>query len=257
MTPPNPPPRRSSKEAWARAGGRLKVSAAPAGAINLNVDGRQVVSPLQGFGQLWQKTYRVRLSDAQITPAEVMKVWKDNFPKFQPPGNHFYPSMSGIQPGEIVLIDSTLPAVPGGPGLIPIASGVMVLYADDECFTVMTPEGFPESGWNTFSAYEEDGCTVAQVQSLARATDPIYEFGFRFMGGSRQQEATWVHVLTALAAHWDVKGEVSVAKVCVDPKIQWSEARNIWYNAGIRTVLHMMSTPLRWMRGVFAHKASV
>jgi len=34
---------------------------------------------------------------------------------------------------------------------------------------VMTPEGHPESGWNTFSAYEDDdGRVVTQVQSLAR-----------------------------------------------------------------------------------------
>jgi hypothetical protein len=33
-----------------------KVARAPAGALNLNVDGRRAMSPLQGFGQMWQKT---------------------------------------------------------------------------------------------------------------------------------------------------------------------------------------------------------
>jgi hypothetical protein len=32
----------------------------------------------QGFGQLWQKTFRVRLSGASVTPAEVIRVWKEH-----------------------------------------------------------------------------------------------------------------------------------------------------------------------------------
>lgn len=230
---------------WAKPVSKLKVEDVPVGAINLNVEGRQVVSPLQGFGQLWQKTYRVRLSGQSVTPAEVMKVWKESFAKFQPPENRFYPSMAGVQPGEIVFIDTNLPAVPGLPGLIPMASGVMILYADDVSFTVMTPEGFPESGWNTFSTYEEDGATIAQVQSLCRATDPIYEFGFRVMGGAQHQEKTWVYVLTSLAKHFGVDGHVQMHKTCLDPKMQWSQARNVWHNAGIRTMLH---TPVRLAR---------
>jgi len=31
---------------------------------------------------------------------------------------------------------------------MPVAAGVMILYADDLSFTVMTPEGFPEAGGN-------------------------------------------------------------------------------------------------------------
>jgi hypothetical protein len=138
--------------------------------------------------------------------------------------------------------------VPGGPGLIPLASGVMVLYEDETSFTVMTPAGFPESGWNTFSTYAEDGDTIAQVQSLARATDPVYEFGFRFMGGAKKQEETWRHVLTSVASHFGSTAEVETSKVCLDQSLQWSHARNVWQNAGIRTLLHQISAPLRWRR---------
>jgi hypothetical protein len=41
---------------WAQYAATLKVARAPAGALNLNVDGRRAMSPLQGFGQMWQKT---------------------------------------------------------------------------------------------------------------------------------------------------------------------------------------------------------
>jgi hypothetical protein len=157
--------------------------------------------------------------------------------------------MTGVQPGQVMFIDSTLPPGPGLPGVIPIASGVMILYADDVSFTVMTPQGFPESGWNTFSVHEEEGWSVAQVQSLCRATDPIYEFGFRFMGGTQQQEQTWRHVLTLLAAHFDIAGQVSMHATCVDPRLQWSQARNVWHNAAVRTFLYMLATPIRRLRG--------
>jgi hypothetical protein len=212
------------------------------------VDGREVLSPLQGFGPLWQKTYRVRLSGAGVTPQEVMRVWKANFPAFQPPGNRFYPTMAGVKPGEVLFIESVVPMVPGLRFGMPVSAGVMVLYADDEMFTVMTPAGFPEAGWNTFSAYTEDGCTVAQVQSMARTNDPIYEFGFRFMGGARHQDATWAHVLQQLAAHFGVQGQVHTQVACLDPRLQWSEARNIWHNAIIRTVFYRLGAPLRWLR---------
>ena len=62
---------------WARPVAKLKVTDIPGGAVNLNVENRQVVGPLQGFGPLWQKTYRVRMSGVEVTPSEVVKVWKN------------------------------------------------------------------------------------------------------------------------------------------------------------------------------------
>ena len=35
------------------------------GSINLNLDGRRLTSPLQGFGPLFEKRYRVRLVGVQ------------------------------------------------------------------------------------------------------------------------------------------------------------------------------------------------
>ena len=64
------------EDAWAPPTQRMKVSGAPAEALNLNVEGRQPVSPLQGFGQMWQKTFKIRISGVEMTPVEVMGVWK-------------------------------------------------------------------------------------------------------------------------------------------------------------------------------------
>ena len=204
------------------------------------MEGRGLVGPLQGFGQLWQKTYTVRLTGVDVTPQEVVRVWKERFPEFHPPQNRFYPSLTGIRPGEIVLINASV-------NYLPVAAGVMVMYSDDESFTLMTPQGFPESGWNTFSAYEEDGVTVAQIQSYARATDPIYELFFRAFA-ARAQEAIWQHVLRSLAAYFGATGEVQTRRVRLDRKVQWREARNVVQNAGLRTALYITVRPWAGVR---------
>lgn len=224
---------------WSPPVSRLRVNEVPSGAMNLNVDGRQVVGPLQGFGQLWQKTYRIGFKDVHVPPKEVVRFWKEHLPELMPKDSRFYPSLSGVKPGEVVLINASLPGIPGG---VPVSTGVLVLYADEEMFTVMTPAGHPESGFNTFSSFEESGETVAQIQSLARANDPIYEFGFRFLGGASQQEKIWHSVLKALASNFNVDAQVEMQKVCVDTRIQWSRLGNIWQNALVRTVIN---TPVR------------
>lgn len=226
---------------WAKDGSSLKVSYVPTGVANINVEGRQALSPLQGFGQMWQKTYKVRLEGADVTPADVIKAWKENFTTFWPKGNRFYAPLTGIAPGEVALINMSL-------GGMPLSTGVMILYADEVSFTVMTPEGHVFAGWNTFSSHEEDGCTVVQVQVLIRANDPIYELGFR-LGASRMEDNFWIHTVKAVAAHFGVtNAPVDFQRVCVDPRLQWAYAKNIWYNAGVRTTLHIITTPLRWLK---------
>jgi hypothetical protein len=254
MTDQVPEPEEGGKQPrdaafWAKRVERLEVSDVPEGAANVNVQGRREVGALQGFGKLWQKTYRVRLTGADVPPEEVVKVWKERFPEFQPPNSRFYPSLAGVAPGEVLFISASV-------GGMPVYTGVRVIYADDESFTVMTPEGHPESGWNTFSAYrDDDGTTVAQIQSLARANDPIYEIGFRIVG-STTQERIWTHVLKSLAAHFGLNEPVTLEKVCVDPKMQWSEAKNIWRNAGARSMLYTMGAPMRWVRGLGSRRTS-
>lgn len=243
----NEPQEPRDQKSWAKTTGKLHVHETPEGATNLNVDGAKVTGPMQGFGQMWQNTFRVYLHGCKLGPQEVMKLWKENFTTLQPEFNKFYPSRQGVEPGEVMLIDSTVPVVPGTPGVLPVATGVMILYSDDQMFTVMTPEGHPESGWNTFSTFEEDGVTVAQIQSMTRATDPIYEFGLRFMGGSQMQENTWKHVLKSLAEMVGVSNEVTMNKTLIDSSVQWSQAKNIWKNAVVRTTFYKLATPFRWV----------
>jgi hypothetical protein len=82
---------------------------------------------LQGFGKMWQKTYRARLTGASASPAEVVGVWRERFPELSGFGKGFRVPSGGLAPGAVALLA----------GL----SGVMVLYSDEESFTYMTPEG--------------------------------------------------------------------------------------------------------------------
>ena len=242
------PNQKMREAAWAAPVRQLNVASLPAEAINLNVSGRELTGLIRGFGQLWKKTYRVRLSGAQVKPEEVIRVWKENFPKFWPKGNHFYGSGGGIVPGEVAVLNLAAPGGFTGPGGMPlISTGVMVIFADEESFSFMTPEGHMFAGMITFSAYEEDVATVAQVQALVRANDPLYEISFRMGFGHKAEDAFWQQTLENLSKEFGVQGYVQQVVSVEDPRIQWSQAKNIWKNAAIRTTINL---PVRVIRQV-------
>jgi anti-anti-sigma regulatory factor len=225
---------------WAKPVSRLNVPPMPPEAINKNMKGLGVVGPVDGFGQLWQKTYKLVIDKPGLTPESIILTLKQNFPKFQPSYNRFYPTHKGISPGEVIAIDSS---TPGGP----VSTGVMVLYSDERSFTFITPQGHPESGWVTFSAFEMDGKIVAQILGLARANDPVFEAAFHTVG-SKMQIKIWSHVLTSLANYLGIPADVVVEPLCVDSTMHWLQARNIWYNAQIRTLFYM---PFRLLKDLF------
>ena len=66
---------------WAKPVDALAASNVPAGALD-TVGGKRVLSPIQGFGKMWQKTYKVSLADTDVTPQDAIAVWKDEFPSF-------------------------------------------------------------------------------------------------------------------------------------------------------------------------------
>ncbi len=217
------------------------MASVPEGAVNLNVEGRRLASPIQGFGKMWQKTYKVSIPRERASATEVIATWKERFPEFWPDGNHFYGSLTGIAPGDVALLNMALP------GRMKLSTGVMVLYADEESFTLMTPEGHMLAGWITFSATETDDQTVAQAQVLMRASDPIFEMGLA-MGGHRQEDRFWHHTLTAVAAHFGQEAEVVTRVTCVDKRRQWSHWTNVWHSAAIRSTIYTAGTPGRALR---------
>ena len=239
----SPAARPRDADAWARPVDRLAVSDGAAGLAE-TVRGRRVAGPLQGFGRMWQKTFRVRLPASDgLTPESVVATWKAEFPTFWPRGNTFYAPLAGIQPGEVALLS----VAAAGP--VKLHTGVLVLYADDEAFTLMTPEGHMLAAWITFGASRaSDGRIVVQAQALERASDPLFERGMGF-GANRMNDRFGEATLRNVAARLGVPdADIETEIVCVDRRRQWRYAGNIRHNAGMRAALHTAATPLRALR---------
>jgi hypothetical protein len=237
MTGPEPVDHAAAVDGWAPNVERLARPDAPHEATNINVDGRRVAGPVQGFGRLWRKRYRVVIGD-RAEPGEVVEQWRRNFGSFWPEGNHFYGPITGLEPGEVALLNLSMP------GGLELSTGVLVLYADDEAFTLMTPEGHQFAGWITFSAFAhpETG-TAAQVEVLMRSSDPIYELGMAF-GGHRIEDRFWAATLTSLATSFGVDGpDVEAQSECVDRHRQWKRVGNVRHNAAVRSGLHRVRHP--------------
>lgn len=234
-----PEPRRSDAGNWATtASGRLNVAAgrAEADANAWGISGRKVTGPMQGFGRLWQRTYTCPIGTV-ATPQEAIAVWRAHFGEFWPRGSRFYGALEGINPGDVAPI-----AVAAGGGL-KLTTGVLVLYADDESFSFMTPEGHMFAGMITFSAAEVEGATVLQTQVLIRPNDPLYELGMPVM--RHMEDRFWSATMRNLALRLRAADpEVAVVGVVVDRKRLWHNARNIRYNAGIRSVAHLVAAPV-------------
>jgi hypothetical protein len=239
--------RKSRDEAyWAKPMDQFHVGEVPAEAVNLNVEGRRVAAMAGGFGKMFQVTYKIRLDGADVTPQDVVRVWKERFASFWPKKNKFFGSTQPIAPGDVALLNVKT-------GGVKTSTGILVLYADDESFSFMTPEGHMFNGMITFSAFDAGGVTTAQIQGLIRAQDPMYEVGM-LLGGKGAEDRMWLHVLKELAAHFGVEARGTVQRVVVDRKRQWEHWRNIKQNASMRSALHMAGAPLRAIKKPFARK---
>jgi hypothetical protein len=220
---------------WAAKVDRLQVGPRD-GVRGTNVAGRRLAGPIQGFGKMLQKTYRMDLG-AEIAPTAALAVWREHFPEFWPRGNKFAAPLTGINPGEVALLDI---AVGGG---VKLSTGVMVLYADAESFTLMTPQGHMFAGWITFSADREGEATFIQAQGLIRANDPLYELALT-LGGYRKEDRFWIATMEALGHRLGIESPaVTVHTSWVDTRRQWRNASNVWHNSMIRSVLQTVADP--------------
>ena len=136
--------------------------------------------------------------------------------------------------------------MPGSP--VKMSTGVLVIYADRESFTFMTPEGHALSAWITFSAYRDDEDTVVQVQALERTSDPLIELSYMF-GANRANDRFWERTLENLAASLGIAAPVvETQRVCVDRRRQWRYAGNVRHSAAVHMAVGTATAPARWVR---------
>ena len=223
-------------QSWASKVDRLEVSPEHA-AAGYNVMGRRVTGPQQGFGRLWQRTYATNLGTA-VSPTDLVADWKLHFGDFWPDGATFHTAITGVTPGAVAPIG--INAAPG----MELSTGILVLYADDESFTFMTPEGHMFAGMITFAAENVAGTTEANIKILIRPNDPLYELGWPVM--RRKEDEFWMATLRNLAAkHGIADATVTEDTICVDKRRIWSNWKNVRHNAGIRSGVHTVTKPFR------------
>lgn len=228
--------------------GRQRISAVisdplPPDALAINVEGKQLTGPDDGFGTRWRKTYVVSLAGANVSPEGVITAWRDHFGEFWPSGSRFYRPAHGIEPGAIALADIALPA---GSRL---STGVATVARTDHSFTFVTTQGHMLAGTITFSARDDNGTTVAQVETVMRAGDPLYELAMP-LAGHRHENRFWEATLTALARHLGVEARPTMSQECLDRRRRWRNAGNIVHNAFIRTALYLATRPVRRLASV-------
>ncbi len=237
ITPADGTPRDEGR--WAAKVDRLGTVGRD-GVRGTNVAGRRLTGPVQGFGRMWQKTYRLPVGE-QVTPEQAVATWKAHFPEFWPAGNRFAGALTGISPGDVALLDLAV-------GGVKLSTGVFVLYADDESFTLMTPQGHMFAGWITFSAERSGAATEVQAQVLMRANDPLYELGM-MAGGHRKEDVFWTQTLAALGRYLGApEVPVQARTVCVDRRRQWRHAGNVRHNSMVRSLLQTMAAPVTRLR---------
>ena len=242
MTIPNEPAARDEAN-WAKPVERLTASPALTRANHDDVTGKKTAGPLQGFGQMWQKSLQVPLAGVEIAPRSVIVSWKELFPTFWPKNASFHVPLAGIQPGEVALLE-----MKPGPGPVRFSTGVVCIYADADSFAFMTPEGHVLAAWITFSAHEKDGITYARIDALERPADPLSELSY-LLGGNRMNDRFWEETLTNLAAHFGAPGAVVERRVvCVDKQRQWRYFGNIRRSFALTAFANTIMRPFARLR---------
>jgi hypothetical protein len=216
---------------------------------HLAIDGVEVQGPRDGFGSLWRKRYWVHMIGTAASPEEIIRTWRSNFGDLWPEGNTFFGPIGALDPGDLGLLTLEMP---GGAEL---SSGVIVLNAHPDSFSLITPEGHVFAGVITFSAYQSSGWPVAQIEILLRASDPVFEIGMNLFG-HKQEDRFWLAVLASLARWFGSDAVPEMHAQVVDQRYQWSHAGNIVRNSLIRTWLFRSTAPVTRMAERFRRRST-
>ena len=72
--------------------------------------------------------------------------------------------------------------------------------------------------------------------------------------GFKKEDQFWNDTLRSLASHFGIEGQPQMSVACVDPRLQWSQAKNIWHNAAIRSGIYGLLFPFRWTRKLLSRR---
>ena len=113
--------------------------------VGYNITGKKVTGPQQGFGRLWQRTYSTDVGDGGRGDGPYRRL-EGELRRLLASWEHVPQPPDGDRTG-CCHSDRGGHRQSRGPKL---ATGILVIYADDESFTFMTPEGHMFAGMITF-----------------------------------------------------------------------------------------------------------
>jgi len=125
--------------------------------------------------------------------ARASPAWKRDFGSFWPEKNHFYGPLTGIEPGDVAVLNLPMP------GRVKLSTGIFVMYADDESFTFMTlrnvaerfgVEGDPETQVVCVDRRRQ-WRRAGNIRHSATIRSGLYAAGapFRMIAGGRKKDA--------------------------------------------------------------------
>ena len=220
---------------WATAVRRLQVSQVPDGVDNINVDGRRVVGVIQGFGQLWRKTYRIRLDGAAVTPAEVIAVWKQRFASFWPADSRFH-SPEPAWCGGLVGPAAARPPASVQRGHDPVRRCGVVHGHDCPRASACRLEHLQRLRRRRGHGRRGAGPHARRRPAVRAGHDGVCSpDGGPPVAADPPQPGRLL---------WS-PGPGQVSESALDRRRQWSKAGNLWYNAAVRSALHTLAAQLR------------
>ncbi len=189
-----------------------------------------------GFGELWRKRYTLRF-EGVIDPEELVTRWRNELSTLWPNSTHI--AGGRLARGRALLLHVATP-------IGHMATGLVVESLSPTSFRFATVQGHMFAGTVTCSAGMDDSGSYAEVLTLFRTSDPLFEAGFK-LGGGKYEDWFWTNTLGNLAKSIGRHGKVWLRRERLDRSRRWRNAGNVRANAAIHTAASRLAGGLRAM----------
>src|SRR4051795_5364422 len=154
----------------------------------------EIQRPDDGHGPLFHRVYRTRIRDAAMTPEEVVARVAANPDRVAPTEFASFQKVRG-EDGEMRVGDEYVVHMAG-----PWDGPVRVIERTPTCFRLVTLEGHLEAGQIRFSARQEDGMIVFEIESWARSAGLLVDLLYdRLRMAKEVQLHMWMSMLQRIA----------------------------------------------------------
>jgi Domain of unknown function (DUF1990) len=154
----------------------------------------EVQRPDDGHGPLFHRVYRTRIRETTMTPETVVEHVAADPDSVAPTEFASFKKVRGEE-GEMRVGDEYVVHMPG-----PWDGPVRVVERTPTCFRLATLEGHLEAGQIRFSAREENGMVVFEIESWARSAGPLVHLLYdRLRMAKEVQLHMWTSVLQRVA----------------------------------------------------------